>query len=257
MLGKFGPRYACSDAVTFKKDTVLKKVDSRFAGIEVGVTQAAHELGQVSGLFYVPEIVGYDKTTGVIEFERISRYITLGQLLARTDDNLAVIQKIGMVLACIHEHLELPADLQFRIGKEWLTCDDDIVPMHGDFNTVNVGCNEQDGKIVIVDWARAPILPSVSTVGPFYWDLAAFLNSLLAHQANFVKAVRLFQYRRQVFLDGYMDNSQRDMDTQVLKTTLLRISAESVRSVLSRRKGWKWAPYAVARGLSHIMFRIS
>ena len=257
MFGRFGPRYGRSDAVTFKEHVILKKVDSRTAEIEVRATQAAYELGRTSGLFRVPQVVEYDKITGLIELERIKGYISLGQLLDKAIDTTATIYKVGAALACVHQHLKMPSEICLYIDDEWLTGSRDIVPMHGDFNTINVGCDEEDGEIVILDWASSPILSSISTIGPLYWDLATFLYSLLVHQANFMEAVRFFPCRRRAFLEGYVNNSQTTVDARVLKSMLLRISGQNVRSIVSQRREVKWVPYAVLHGLSHIIFHIS
>ena len=91
----FGPRYATSDAVTLKKETVLKKVDRRFVELEARVTQAAHDLAQTSGLFCSPRVIAYDSATGIIEFEHINGFITLGQFLVEKPDNIIILRRVG------------------------------------------------------------------------------------------------------------------------------------------------------------------
>ncbi len=220
----FGPRYATSDAVTFKKDTVLKKVDPRFMEVEVKITQAAYDLARTSGLFYVPQIIRYDRSSGVIEFERVCGYITLGQLLARTDGDLEIIRRVGRVLAHIHDHLNMPPDLRHPVGSKWLSIDGDVVPMHGDFNTVNVGYKEDTDVIVVLDWASAPSLGARCTTGPRYLELAHFIYSLLIQQANFLKSIGQLRRRTNAFLEGYQAESGQRIDLSILAEFLISFS---------------------------------
>ena len=236
MFGRFGPRYATSRNVTFQEDTVLKTVDPRFAEVEVRVTQAAYDLARKSELFNVPRILSYDLTAGVIEFERVMEYVTLGHLIARTPGNLEVIQRIGKALACIHTQLQLPSCLRIPVDAKWMTSDDDMVPIHGDFNTINVGLDENTNAVTVMDWASASGLDRKHTVGPVYLDLAHFVYSLFIHQASHINAMMSLKQRTNVFLDVYQSESGRKIDLSVLADFLLRLN-EVLAPGLTERRG--------------------
>jgi len=231
----FGPRYATSEAVTLNKDTVVKKVDPLLMEIEVGVTQAARELARTSGLFCVPQIIRYDHRSGVIEFERIEGYITLRQLLSRTDDNLEVIRRVGTVLAHIHGHLRVPHDLRFGVLSQCLSTGGDVVPIHGDFNTINVGYKRETNVIVVLDWASAPILDKRVTMGPRYFDLAHFLRSLLVHQSSTLEAIRRFNCRANMFIESYQKETAKVIDLHTLRGVLLYITGFRIKQQLRRK----------------------
>jgi len=251
----FGPRYATSDAVTLEKDTVLKKVDPRFVDIEVRVTQAARELACRSTLFCVPQIIRYNRSSGVIEFERIHGFITLGQFLAKKPDNIIIIRRVGKVLAHIHNHLCVPPDIRQPADSRWISIDGDVVPMHGDFNTVNVGYKEDTNAIVVLDWTSPASLGPRSTVGPRYLELAHFIYSLCIHQANFLKSLRLLRRRANAFLEGYEAELGRQIDLSILADFLLRISLVFFPVHDEHKNVLKRLYYTGICSVGHIMFK--
>lgn len=251
----FGPRYARSNAVTLEENTVLKKVDPRFVEIEVKITQAARDLSRTSGLFCVPEIIRYDRSSGLIKFERVEGYITVGQLLARTDDNLEVIRRVGTVLATIHNYLHLTSDLHYAVPSEWLNIGGDVVPMHGDFNTVNVGYKEDTDVIVVLDWASASSLGARCTVGPRYLELAHFIYSLLIQQANFLKSIRQLHRRTNAFLEGYQAGSGQKIDLCILADFLVRFSLALFPVHIKHKNLLKRLYYTGICSVGHIIFK--
>jgi len=231
----FGPRYATSDAVTLKKETVLKKVDRRFVELEVRVTRAAHDLSQTSGLFCSPRVIACDSAAGIIELERIKGVVTLGQFLAKKPDNIIILRRVGRALAHIHRHLQVSPDLRLPVASKWWAPDSDVVLMHGDFNTVNVGYKEDADVIVVWDWASAPSLGKRCTVGPRYLELAHFIHSLVAQQANFLQSIRHVRRRTNAFLKGYKDGVEQDVDLCILADFLVRFSL-ALLPIHTRRK---------------------
>lgn len=231
----FGTRYATSDAVTLKKDTVLKKVDPRFVETEVRVTQVAYDLARTSGLFCVPQVIGYDLRTGLIEFERVNGFITLGEFLAKKPNNTIILRRVGKVLAHIHKHLQVPSDLCLCVASQWLNPNSDVVPLHGDFNTINVGYKKDADVIVVWDWASDPILGARITMGPRYFDLAHFLRSMLVHQPSTFKAIRRFTRRMNLLIDGYHEETGESIDLHTLRGVLLDITTFRMREQFRRK----------------------
>lgn len=251
----FGPRYATSEAVTLKKDTVLKKVDPRFMEVEVKITQAAYDLARTSGLFCVPKIIRYERSSGLIEFERIKGYMTVGQLLARMDDNLEVIRRAGTVLAHIHDHLRVSPDLRLPVASKWLAPDGDVVPIHGDFNTVNVGYKRETNVIVVLDWASATSLGARCTTGPRYIGLAHFIYSLLIQQANFLKSIGQLRRRTNAFLEGYQTESGKRIDLSILADFLLHFSIVLFPTHTKHKNLLKRLYYTGICSVGHMIFK--
>jgi len=220
----FGSRYATSEAVRLQKYTVLKKVNPRLGEIEIKVTQAARDIARTSGLFYVPQIIEYDRDSGIIEFERIHGFITVGQFLAKNPDNITILRRVGKVLAHIHNYLSVPPDVRQLTDARWLNINGDVVPMHGDFNTVNVGYKEDTDVIVVLDWASPASLGLGRTLGPRHLELAHFIYSLCIHQANFLKSLYLLRRRANAFLEGYEAELGQPIDLSKIADFLLRIS---------------------------------
>ena len=250
----FGPRYATSVNVTLNTDTIVKKVDPLLMEIEVGVSQAAYDLAQTSNLFSVPRIIRYDHKSGTIEYERISRFITLGQLLVKRPNNIEILQKAGKVLANIHSHLEIPSDLRRRVNSEWLNIDSDVVPLHGDFNTVNVGCKEDTNDIIVLDWTSTRRLGPRSTEGPRYLEISHFIYSLLIQQASFLKSIRHLRQRTNAFLEGYQSESGKRIDLCILANFLLHLSI--VLLPIQHENLLKRLYYTGIRFVGHIIFKI-
>lgn len=251
----FGHRYATSETVTLKKYTVLKKVDRPFAETEVQITQAAHDLAQMSNLFCVPQIIEYDRDSGVIEFERIQGFITIGQFLAKKPDNITILRRVGKVLAHIHDRLCIPLDVCRLADARWLSIGGDVVPMHGDFNTINVGYKKDSDAIVVLDWASPTSLGPRSTVGPRYLELAHFIYSLCIHQANFLKSLRLLRQRANAFLEGYEAELGRQIDLSIISDFLLRISFVSFPVHDEYKNVLKRLYYTGICSVGHVMFK--
>ena len=232
MFGHFGPNYSCSEAVTFRGACVRKRVDPHLAAPEAEITQAAHDLGRCSGQFEAPRVLGCNPTTGVIEFDRVHGLLTVGQVLRERPGDVGILHRIGHILAHIHTNLKIHPRLRHTAPLLWPASQRDTVTVHGDFNTINVACRAGGESIVLLDWASARALGPRITVGPRYVDLAQFLRSLVVHQANPLRAVRLFRRRAKAFLDGYEQTLGRRLDGRVVRDTLLRISTTHLRESL-------------------------
>lgn len=251
----FGPKYATSDAVTLKKDTVLKKVDPRFVETEVRVTRAAYDLARTTNLFYVPQIIRYDRNSGLIEFERIKGLLTIRQLLAKKPDDIEILRRVGKALAYVHTNLELPGSLSHHTSLNWECSSEDIVPLHGDFTLTNITYKKDDDLIVILDWASAPALRSRIILGSRYFDVAHFLYNLVVQHQNVFFAGKHFRYWAHAFLEGYEGDHEIPIDCHILYDYLFRISALHLQLgvLFPWPVHWKYLYYATRRALGHVI----
>ena len=149
MLG-FGPRYAKSPNVYVDTEQVVKKIPLPYFDRELRLTELGHSLGHQYGLFRVPSILSWDRHAGVVVFERIADLTTVGQHLAKYPQDCSLIERAGRALSCIHQHLGVPDALRRLASPKWLISPTEIVPIHGDFNTMNVGHMRQTDQLVIL-----------------------------------------------------------------------------------------------------------
>lgn len=158
----------------FDADVVRKRGAPAVIAEEYARTRAAQAVAESSGLFAVPRITHYDEEAGVLESERITDLMTLGQMAAAGDASLHLNLKLaGASLAAVHAHLkeesrtvlELPPLLQPPAECAFL---------HGDFTAANVGLSVSRQKLFIVDWSTAPMMGRQGNYGSRYFDLVWF-----------------------------------------------------------------------------------
>jgi len=212
---------------------VIKKTDPLLGEIEAEITDLGRSLGESSGLFCVPKVLDVDRENGILRFERIEGFRTLGELLARNGSDDEIVDQAGRCLGCIHEHLALRSSLVRGPDGAVRDSGEPHVPLHGDYNTVNVGYCPRRDRIAILDWASAPVFGKRITVGPRYLDLVSFLRSLLVHQAGFSRAVRAFGRRMEAFLKGYQSESRAPLDGKLLGDFLADVSSAHMRKSLA------------------------
>jgi aminoglycoside phosphotransferase (APT) family kinase protein len=144
--------------------------------IEAAKASRAFDIGKDCGLFYVPKIVNFDATAGVLEFERLNGLVPLLDMAARKDERLLeLFKKAGQALATIHEKLVLPEQMKHELPVEWMACPDENVFIHGDFAGFNLCFDESSGRLVILDWSSAPLLGNVVTYGSRFFDIIWFV----------------------------------------------------------------------------------
>ena len=255
MFGKFSPRYLQSPAVTIGDDTVTKRPGRCGARTEVGMTELARSLGAEAKLFRAAKVLGFNESTGTIRFERIEGFETLGRALAEMADSADLLRRTGAALGYVHAHLAVPGALQKWASIRLRDRPGDLVALHGDFNTMNVGCTDGRTTIVVLDWSSAPWLGPPFTAGSRYIDLASFLRSLVLHQASFPAAVRRFRRRAEAFLQGYEAQSGQTVDLPALGGWLLHVSRLHLRSVLCERTLWRRGVHLAVGAGAHALFK--
>ncbi len=234
----FGREYTHSGAreITYNETSVAKKIHPKYAGMEIAVTEAAHNVAKASGVFYVPRILRKDPDAGVIEFERIDGLVSLRDLFAAETDVLDLLNRAGRTLAYTHEHLELPEELKIKVTLGWECEDSDLVCFHGDFNINNVCYQQQQDRIVVLDWASVGVVSRGKTVGSRYFDLGKFLRSLLCQQYSLLGSISNFNKRAFAFLDGYQHQLGRNLDYCLARKYLLKMATRRIQIQLRQKQ---------------------
>ena len=161
----------------FIGDIARKRGAGPLLAVEAAKTKLAHKIGEVSGLFYVPKVLGFDADKGLLDFERLDGLVTLHQLaLIKDVRSLELFEKAGRALAVVHEQLVLPDEMKYELPSEWMNCSDENVFIHGDFASVNVCLREQSGQLVILDWSAAPLMGRTPTFGSWHFDVLWFAS---------------------------------------------------------------------------------
>jgi len=91
---------------------------------------------------------------------------------------LGIYRKAGSALATVHRELHLPPDMLRPLPDYLMSKADDNVVLHGDFFWGNVCCLPTQRRIVLLDWAAAPLLGGIANYGSRYFDLLWFSWSL-------------------------------------------------------------------------------
>ena len=234
----FKRKYVHSGAleIIYNETSIVKKVNPRYARTEIAVTEAAHKMAKYSGLFYVPRILQKDPVAGVIEVERIDGLVPLRNILAAKTNNLYLLHRVGKALAYTHEHLELPEELKIKVTLGWECEDSDLVCFHGDFNINNVCYQQQQDRIVVLDWASVGVVSRGKTVGSRYFDLGNFLRSLLCQQYSLLGSISNFNKRAFAFLDGYQHQLGRKLDYCLARKYLLKMVTRRIQIQLRQKQ---------------------
>lgn len=135
----------------------------------------AAAIGRDTGLFYVPELLGYDAKQGVLETEWIDGLDSLICLALQRDPKMGELcYRAGLALAAIHKDLRLPENMKIRLSGEIPANPGGEVFLHGDFNGSNVCFDRRNDRLVIVDWSSAPLMGGKPTFGSRWFDLVWF-----------------------------------------------------------------------------------
>ena len=157
-------------------EIIRKTGDPNKLAIEASKASKAFDIGEDSGLFYVPKIVNFDAENGVLEFERLNGLVTLLDMAACKDERLfEILKRAGQALSVIHEKLVLSEKMKHELPAEWMACPDKNVFIHGDFAGFNLCFDEPSGRLVILDWSSAPLFGNVVTYGSRLFDIIWFV----------------------------------------------------------------------------------
>jgi len=183
-----------------------KHLDCTALKAEYSRTTAASLVARKSGLFSVPEIVGFDPHSGVLQSERIQDLITLSQMAVVRDRQVyQALHQTGAGLAAVHASLkEDRVDLLPLPG--FLQPEEECVFLHGDFTADNIGISPGRGRLFIYDWSTASMMGGNGNYGSRYFDLVWFTGFLFQ-----IAPPRLFwrwkaEQMASVFLAGYRND---------------------------------------------------
>jgi aminoglycoside phosphotransferase (APT) family kinase protein len=186
-------------------DEVVKTDDPALMRVEVEKTRRAWAIGRSSGLFHVPQVLGYDDDTGVARFQKLHGIEPVMGLAGMTE-HLEVFHKVGRCLAVIHAELALPAEWVVPLPAAVPAAEGPQAFLHGDFNCSNVML-AADGEVAILDWRMTARFGERATYGTRYFDVGWFLNFLLGTPVHERLFYRPLERSARAFLDGYFTAS--------------------------------------------------
>lgn len=160
------------------RNTVTKTASPKLMRVEVEKTRRAFEIGKRSGLFRVPEVYDFDETAGTAVFERLHGIDPVKRVINGPGRHEALMDRIGRVLAVIHDELSLPDDMVVLLPPE-LDLPGTEVFLHGDFNAANVFVERVSKLIVVLDCQMTSRHGGKATYGSRYFDVIWFVNYLL------------------------------------------------------------------------------
>lgn len=241
----------------FVGNIARKTGDPQLLAVEAAKSRLAREIGQETGLFYVPEVMGFDPKAGVLDFERLEGLVTLLQLVVRRDERVVeLVRRAGQALAVVHEKLVLPEEMKHELPEEWMDHSGQNVFIHGDFAMCNLSFHETSGQLVIVDWSGAPLLGRTPAFGSRYFDILWFASSIF-HNMPVKRMLDLdFEKTADAFLTGYASGSSDRLNKLLVYVPAIRRLHRKNIWYLSRRQ--KPLPrrlvYALCQTLMYVRF---
>jgi tRNA A-37 threonylcarbamoyl transferase component Bud32 len=248
--------------IEFSGNVVRKVGDASLLAVEATKTVRAGEIGRESGLFYVPQVLDFDRNKGVLELERLKGLVTLLRLAINKDTRLLELaNRAGWALAVVHEQLVLPNKIKYHLPPGWMAPDSNGGPdrnvfIHGDFASVNVCLHEASGRLVILDWSAAPIIGRTPTFGSQYFDILWFVACIFRGAPS----TRFISWNAEmvadVFLRGYARKSLQDI-SEGFKNYLpeiRRLHRQKVRFLAGRKSLGKAAAYICSQMFLYARF---
>ncbi len=213
---------------------IHKHVDRQFVEQQAIVTQAAHALSASTDFYYTPRVLGYSVVDQVLCLEYLNDLIPLRDLLEEDRTAFWVLSLVARSLAFIHANLQIPAARRVPVPPGWMMGEQKPVPIHGDFNLINVSWQTTSDRLIILDWSPAPSLDFVATVGPRELDIALFLRSLFLQQNHLCRAIRRYSALRDAFLNEYQSSSPVGIDWGRLNRMICRLNRTLLLKQLRR-----------------------
>jgi Phosphotransferase enzyme family len=207
---------SAAGGVTFRGDQVVKIQEPHASRRERLRTLAGRKVGQLTGLFVVPEILSFDDDRGEIVFERLSLR-GLREALSDSGNSMELMGRVAGALAAIHSQMMVAnGTIADAVGGWRPAADRSPVPLHGDFALRNVFHLAESNRIAIIDWSNAWWLGLDADWGPPEVDLAVFLMSFF-HRRVFGPWPIAHRYEvARHFLAVYSDTSPRGLDLGAL-----------------------------------------
>jgi tRNA A-37 threonylcarbamoyl transferase component Bud32 len=182
----------------YGKDFVEKQQESSCALAEYSRTEMGRRVSLESGEFIVPEVLSFDEKEGSIVFERLYGFENLLMALSVESDHENIMNRVGQVLACIHDHTMI----------------------HGDFSWQNVLYNKPKDTFAIIDWSSAHWLNEFEKAEDIYIDVGIMLMSLFSQHYFSSMRPKKPRYISCLFLKSYMVASSHKLEKVPLEESL-------------------------------------
>ena len=102
-----------SRKIQFIEGIARKQVPRELLKIELEKTKQSRLIGEKTGLFYVPEIIGFNEKQSTIDFEYLDELITVQEVAIYNNPKLLdIYTRIGAALVAIHDNLVLSNDMK-------------------------------------------------------------------------------------------------------------------------------------------------
>jgi hypothetical protein len=215
--------------------TVVKVQDPRASRRERLRTLAGGKVARDTGLFVVPEIIGFDDERGELVFSWLKMQ-GIREVLSGGNRSLHVAGRAALVLAAIHRRMEPsleagPGDQPESIGRS----EQRAVALHGDFGMRNLFWVEGAEQIALIDWANADWIGVDTDVGPPEIDIAVFLISLFHRRLLDrwpISSRRSLAYH---FLRTYASESPQAVDVEALRRIVATMTPAFNRGTRQRK----------------------
>jgi hypothetical protein len=227
-----------------------KTGDPRLLSLECLKSERAAALGDASGLFYVPRVIRFDPSQGLLETEQIPELKGLLSIILERRPCKSMFESAGRALAVIHSRLELPDEWKLPLPPPFATASQGVF-LHGDFNVANVCYDFEQSRLVIIDWSAAPDFGGNFSFGSRYFDLAWFafclfcsvpVHRLLDWDDALLAKALISGYAAEI---GHFDWSGFKQYAQVLSPVLRNVQRGKIR----RGHQLKRPAYAVLQSL--------
>ena len=166
--------------VILTPDRVIKRQPEGLFRLELDRTMAIAEIGRSTNLFTVPKVLGFDEDAGEIEYARLQGVTPVWEILYSDSSHALLMERIGQSLAAIHNDLKIPSHRQVPLPRVWVPFPGvSTVGLHGDFTAHNLLYRQESDELVVIDCATSDRCGAQATTGPWCFDIAWFVRSLL------------------------------------------------------------------------------
>ena len=201
-------------------DRLIKRQSPSRSRVERERTQFGYRIALMSGLFEVPEIVGFDDVAGEITFRVVPGAVPLRDyLIDRPEPEL--VRRCGRVLAAIHS-----ADYDVD------GCD---VRWHGDFGHGNILYAVSRDRIIVVDWNNASwwVAPPHQGRGSPGLDLGVAVISLFSPRGIRARSISDPDSLSRALLSSYVQGREV-FEIDSVRPFILTLNRRWRRCVLAR-----------------------
>ena len=189
--------------VDIQNGKVVKQSEPLLMKIEYEKHHEAYNLSIKSNLFKVPKIYDYDSKAGIIVIEYLPNILRYDSIKNPSDK---IIIQIADSLSFIHDNLKIKSQNSSNLLDKYGS--KNKVFIHGDFNGHNVCVDQQNNKIVILDWQTTKIFGETTTYASRFFDVLWFATYSLRKpkkkDLNFFRTIRASK----LFLESYINSTK-------------------------------------------------